>query len=408
MNNYRLGKYKFNRRMTQVIGALVIIAAIVIGGGFKQATYVIDNPVPSIITLTGDADTASDVIADELLSIHATVDDRLHEKYLQGVFTPIARLISSAGTIAASTNLVPDDWNAEISGSLNVINVPEGTYTFQIVFDSTNTGELSDEITGITIAHPAPPAVIATLTISGSNPRTGTVDIWVTGDTYPTYWTDRLIVKNSAGTEIISAWKDLSVAGSNILYFDTTAYANGDYTIIGEIYEYDASGDQWQIASDTKIITIGNEAPPTNNLVANIYVKTESGEYSSWPVVKDGTGVLFGTVLIEGIVTGDTPTSVYFVIELNGQELNRFVMSMTASGNYAVEFDTTTLADGNYDMLVEANFADGTSIKMSAWGFGVVPGGGDAGISNFVMIGLVGLVVVIFVYGLKKREMLYT
>lgn len=406
MDNYRLGKYKFNRRMTQIIAALVVIAVIVMGGGFKQASYTVSNPVESVITIVGDLDEGSQVIADGTLSVHATVDERLYQKYISGEVIPVVRLISGTGSIALSKNFRPPP-DCFIETTLNVINILEGTYTVQIVFDIGDDGEISDEISGIEINHPAAP-VVATLSISGSDPRTGVITIGASQTYAPTDWTSRIIVKNSVGTVILTWYKDLAQTGNQIENFDTTAYANGQYTIIGEIYEILGDASQILIADATEIITTDNVIPPANELITNIYVKAESGEYESGPITRDGTGVLFGTVLVEGIVTGDTPTSVYFVIELNGQELNRFVMSETMAGSYVVEFDTTILADGNYDMLVEANFADGTSIKMSAWGFGVVPGGGDAGISDFVMIGLVGLVIVIFVYGLKKREMLYT
>jgi hypothetical protein len=409
MNDYRLGKYKFNRRMTQVIGALVIIAVIVMGGAFRQASYTVENPVPSVITITGDADTVTQVIADILLTVHATVDEDLYNKYTSGVFTPVVRLISSGGTIAASINLGADPGlTRAISGSLDVTDVPEGTYTVQIVFDATDAGEISDAIAGIVIEHAGSPGVTATLFVSGNDPRVGIIDIEVSADVYPTHWVDRILIKDSDGIDVISEWGVYGSGSVLLVSFDTANYANGQYVVIGEIYEVDlADGSNTLVASDSKTITTDNVGP-VNELITNIYVKLESGEYSSWPIVKDGTGVLFGTILVEGIVTGDTPTSVYFVVELNGQELNRFVMSVTAVGNYAVEFDTTTLADGNYDMLVEANFADGSSIQMSAWSFGVVPGGDGADISNFIMIGLIGLVVVIFVYGFKKREMLYT
>jgi hypothetical protein len=409
MNDYRIGKYKFNRRKTQVIGALVILAVIVMGGAFRQASYTVENPVPSVITITGDADTATQVIADTLLTVHATVDEELYNKYTSGVFTPVARLISSGSTIAASINLGADPGiTMAISGSLDVIGVPEGIYTVQIVFDVTEAGEISDAIAGIVIEHAGSPGVTATLFVSGNDPRVGIIDIEVSVNVYPTHWVDRILIKDSDGIDVISEWGVYGSGRVLLVSFDTANYATGHYVVIGEMYEVNLEdGSNTLIASDSETITTDNVGP-TNELITNIYVKLESGEYSAWPVVKDGTGVLFGTILVEGIVTGDTPTSVYFVIELNGQELNRFVMSVTAVGNYAVEFDTTTLADGNYDMLVEANFADGSSIQMSAWSFGVVPGGDGADISNFIMIGLIGLVVVIFVYGFKKREMLYT
>lgn len=403
MDNYRLGKYKFNRRMTQTIAALVIIIAIVMGGSFRQATYTISNPVESVITITGDLDEGDQVIADETLAVHATVDDRLYQKYISG-FTPVVRLISSTGSIALSKNFRPP-MEPVIETTLNVISILEGTYTVQIVFDIGNDGEISDEIYGIEINHPADP-VVATVSISGSDPRTGIIDIGVTVSVYPASWIDRIIVRDSVGVGVVSVWGEEDSGVPIVIQLDTTAYVNGEYTVIGEVY--DLTDGQILMATDTETFTTGNEIPPDNELIANIYVKTDSGEYSVWPVVKDGTGILFGVILVEGVVTGDMPTSVYFVIELGGQELNRFVMSETMTGAYTVEFDTTTLADGNYDMLVEANFADGSSIQMSAWGFGVVPGGGGGSeISNYVIIGVAGLAVVIFIYGLKKREMFH-
>jgi len=401
----RIGKTKIDKTLIYLIFGILVFGLVVtnINSASLQAQYTIFNEITAQTYIYSDDNNLNVYAneADKQIKVKVVLD------YIEGVTEVGMSVYDEDMFMGVSTTLSLISDTAYESDWVDVSGLPNGNYDAVCNVMAGAVEVNQPDAYNLVIKHPAQ-AMGYIFSVQQDGLLMGEEDI-VSGEIgfkleITTGVATGAWMNLYKGTEMVNYQDKLDsitdVDNINAYIFDSALYEDGDYWVkLGVLGSAQWSG--FTTSLSIKIENVVAAIPITSD------VKVFTKENSNWILV-GASGVLHDTIrvtatLLTGEVTG-------YVMSVYVAGSNTAVHSMNlvidASGVYVGEFDTRSLANGDYTFNVDAINIDNILVPQSAWSTGVWTPTDPAEPSNLLMwVGIAIAISIITIVFIKRGKL---